>query len=160
MHDPDTDTLACTALWFERAVPEPISKNVHTQLGCHLEEVCEMLHALSATNAKTGILLADAEARLKALADHLKASDSVIVATDPSELLDAICDQIVTATGIGHMFGYDTVGAMQNVNASNWSKFVKGQPVFNANLKIQKGPGYFKPNLEPFLVLNRDKTPE
>jgi hypothetical protein len=43
------------------------------------------------------------------------------------------------------------VEAMDEVNASNWSKFVDGQPIVDANQKIAKGPGYFKANLSAFV---------
>jgi hypothetical protein len=40
---------------------------------------------------------------------------------------------------------------MAEVNASNWSKFVDGHPLFDTNQKIQKGPDYVKARLEPYL---------
>jgi len=64
------------------------------------------------------------------------------------DLLDALCDQIVTATGVGHMMNMKLPLALEEVNASNYSKFVNGEPIFNENKKIMKGPSYFKPSLE------------
>jgi len=49
------------------------------------------------------------------------------------------------------MLGYQIHGAMLEVNASNFSKFVDGEPVFNEDRKIMKGPDYFKPDLKKFL---------
>jgi predicted HAD superfamily Cof-like phosphohydrolase len=69
---------------------------------------------------------------------------------DRQELLDALCDQIVTAVGVAHMFGMDIESALNEVNASNWSKFVDGNPVFNEHGKIAKGPGYFEPKIAEF----------
>ena len=68
-----------------------------------------------------------------------------------TELLDALCDQIVTAVGVAHMFGLDIEGALAEVNRSNWSKFVDGKPTFDANGKIAKPATYSKPDLTPFL---------
>jgi predicted HAD superfamily Cof-like phosphohydrolase len=145
-------TLDITALWFQRAVPSPTTKNLHTQLGCHFEEVSEMLAALHTNDTLTGKLLLQAEVAMSRVADHFKACDHLIIEkSGETELLDALCDQIVTAVGVGHMFGYEVTDALGEVNASNWSKFVKGEPVFDENKKIQKGPDYFKPDLSPFI---------
>ncbi|SSX60346.1 nucleoside triphosphate pyrophosphohydrolase family protein [Actinobacillus lignieresii] len=70
---------------------------------------------------------------------------------DKVELLDALCDQIVTAIGVAHMFGMNIQGALQEVANSNDSKFEDGKPVFNEQGKIAKGKHYFKPNLERFV---------
>ena len=49
------------------------------------------------------------------------------------------------------MFGLGIEGALAEVNRSNWSKFVDGAPVFDANGKIAKPATYSKPNLEQFV---------
>jgi predicted HAD superfamily Cof-like phosphohydrolase len=148
------NTLGQTALWFERAVPKPTSKNLHTQLGCHFEEVAEMVEVLlpAAATRPLGVQLDLALRVLKSIAAQLKASDTVLNVGSVNEigLLDALCDQIVTATGVGHMTGFSVVSALTEVNRSNWSKFVDGQPVFDENQKIQKGPDYSKPQLASF----------
>jgi predicted HAD superfamily Cof-like phosphohydrolase len=150
---PSADTLKDTLEWFQKAVPEPSRKNLHTQLGCHLEEVDEMLNALTPSCGETLTKVLLAKVALSDLADHLKASEECIwvAPAQKTEVLDALCDQIVTATGVAHMLGYDIVGAMEEVNASNFSKFVDGQPIFGSNQKIQKGPAYFKASLDKFV---------
>lgn len=67
------------------------------------------------------------------------------------ELLDSLCDQIVTAVGVAHMLGMDIEGALKEVNDSNMSKFEDGKAVFNENGKIKKGKHYRKPNLASFV---------
>ncbi len=49
------------------------------------------------------------------------------------------------------MFDMDIVGALQEVNRSNYSKFVNGRAVFDENGKIKKGPDYSKPDLTKFV---------
>ena len=66
-------------------------------------------------------------------------------------MLDSLADQLVTGVGVAHMLRMDIIGALNEVNLSNFSKFVDGIPQFDANRKIIKGPDYFKPNLELFL---------
>ncbi|MFA7188482.1 MAG: nucleoside triphosphate pyrophosphohydrolase family protein [Sphaerochaetaceae bacterium] len=145
-------TLLDTKTWFEKAVPEPTGKNFSTQLGVHLEEVAEMLQALEGRTPAVVHLLQDAISALDTLGEQCKADQNSVDVVDPLEMLDGICDQIVTATGVAHMLGYDVVAAMTEVNASNFSKFdAEGQPIFNENQKIMKGPNYFKPDLAPYL---------
>ena len=76
--------------------------------------------------------------------------NDTLVVNGGKELLDALCDQIVTAVGVAHMFGMNIEGAMDEVNRSNFSKFVDGKPVFNEHGKIIKGPNYTPPDLTGF----------
>ena len=70
---------------------------------------------------------------------------------DRVALLDAICDRIVTGIGMAHMLGMDIIGALDEVNRSNFSKFEDGKPVFNEHGKIKKGRDYKAPELEKFV---------
>ncbi len=139
--------LARTKQWFDLAVPTPTDKNRMVQLGVHIEEVGEMFTALSA------VPVADALAELGTVFKTGKtpAGEDVLfehLSIDRKEMLDALCDQIVTAIGVAHMLGMNITEAMARVNDSNWSKFVDGKPVFDENGKIKKGPDYKKPDLE------------
>ena len=137
--------------WFKKAVPEPKPKNIHTQIGVHFEEVSEMINSLTSKNQDTLGHLDIAEQALIDLATHLKQNNNVLDIKDEIELLDALCDQIVTATGVGYMLGMNLPDALGEVNKSNYSKFVNGEPIFNENLKIMKGPDYFIANVKPFI---------
>ena len=142
--------------WFKRAVPEPTDQNKCVQTGCHLEEVAEMFDAFGGDTP----LQSDIEDMARAMKDAPKnLADSFSStweeeskAIDHAALLDSLCDQIVTAIGVAHMFGMDISGALNEVNKSNWSKFVDGQPVFNASGKIAKGPDYKPPVLDAFIA--------
>lgn len=138
--------------WFKKAVPEPNHKNIHTQIGVHFEEVAEMLLALSGDDDQTEVLLHNAYLANHLLAEHLKSNIGTLNLDMSNqarvELLDALCDQIATATGVGYMLGMKLPLALEEVNASNYSKFTNGEPIFNENKKIMKGPSYFKPSLE------------
>ena len=142
-----------TQLWFEKAVPQPGTKNVNVQTGVHFEEVAEMLDQMQGTTNEASLLIGQAFYALKELGDYLKQSDEKLkyVVRDRVEFLDALCDQIVTAVGTAHMQNLPIHGAMIEVNASNFSKFVDGEPVFNEDRKIMKGPDYFKPDLKKLL---------
>ena len=76
---------------------------------------------------------------------------AVIRSGDEVQLLDALCDQIVTAIGVGYMAGFDMAGALQEVIRSNASKFENGKPLFDENGKIRKGKDYTPPELAQFV---------
>lgn len=137
--------------FFKKAFPNPISKNLHTQLGVHFEEIAEMMDQLTSEDEHTRLALHYVGEAIKGLAKHFKESDGVLVVKDRVELLDALCDQIVTATGMGYMTKMDIAGAFGEVNRSNFSKFDEnGEPILDNNLKMVKGPNYFKPNLKQY----------
>lgn len=142
-----------TLAWFETALPHPTDKNRHTQLGVHFEEVGEMLEAISSKETETIYLLVEAQEALKKLSAHLKQKERVIFIKPEAQVdfLDSICDQMVTLTGTAYTFHLNILGGLEEVNSSNWSKFVDGKPIFNENMKIQKGPAYFKANLSRFV---------
>lgn len=134
--------------WFKLAVPDPTNKNKCVQVGCHFEETAEMMMALG-----DEWIGADVERCAKAwkVAEGEDAEHMATHNIDKKELLDSLCDQIVTAIGVAHMFRFDIVGALAEVNRSNFSKFVDGKPVFNEQGKIAKPNSYNPPQLEQFL---------
>lgn len=137
-----------TLSWFKAAVPNPDNKTLSVQIGCHLEEVVEMLDALETDNK---LILLDAIQALKDLSDDLKVGDQSVTFVNEIEMLDSLADQIVTATGVAHMLSMDIVGALDEVNRSNFSKFEDGKPVFLDGGKIGKGKDYVAPDLAPYL---------
>lgn len=141
-------TLQNTKEWFEAAVPEPDDRAKAVQLGCHLEEVVEMLESVEVSNTW---LQHNTMSCISRLSEGLKDGSISIRGMLPFGYLDALADQIVTAVGCAHMEGMDIQGALAEVNRSNWSKFVDGKPVFDENGKIKKGPGYSVPELGRFV---------
>lgn len=138
-----------TVEWFNAAIPNPSREQIAIQVGCHLEEVCEMLESinLGVSNAMQSLSLESNEFKINPSDYYIHKIEDC----DPKALLDSLCDQIVTAVGVAHMMGFDIIGALGEVNRSNFSKFEDGLPVFDANGKIAKGKDYTRPELEPFL---------
>ena len=134
--------------WFKAAKPNPSTIDACVQIGCHYEEVSEMSsvlyddveHALAAT----ALAYKMNRGRYLAYVEELSADERV-------ELLDALCDQVVTAVGVAYMMGMDIEGALAEVNRSNWSKFEGGVPVFNKQGKIAKGVEYTPPELSDYI---------
>ena len=136
-------------LWHKRARPAPTERDFSLQLGCHLEEIVEMLDTL-VFDLPTGEMLGEhtmARSALNTLAEHLKKNVAIAAIIDREEFLDSLADQVVTAIGVGHCAGMKTSDACRQVNQSNWSKFIDGQPVFNAQGKIAKPASYVPPDL-------------
>ena len=134
--------------WFKAAKPNPSTADVCVQLGCHYEEISEM----------SAVLDDDVDDELvdTAILYKIKHSDYIGVLEELSadarvELLDALCDQVVTAVGVAYMMGMDIEGALAEVNRSNWSKFEGGVPVFNEQGKIAKGVEYTPPELSDYI---------
>lgn len=134
-------------------MPNPTSKNISTQIGCHLEEVVEMLEELAPLTQNGDVYLNTAINALSRLADSMKETDREVYAPNSNRLaiLDALADQIVTATGVGVFLGMNVPGALAEVNRSNYSKFEDGEPIFNENKKVMKGKDYTPPDLTPFI---------
>ena len=143
-----SDTLREMEIWHERARPEPTAANFSVQLGCHFEEICEMLECIEISDKSTGDLVAAYEYIL-GMANDLKSgkANADIVKYQKGNFLDSLADQVVTSVGVAHCAGMDMTEACKLVNASNWSKFVDGQPVFTDAGKIAKGPDYAPPDL-------------
>ena len=134
--------------WFKAAKPNPSTADACVQIGCHYEEVSEM----------SAVLDDDVEDELvdTAILYKIKHSEYIGVLEELSadarvELLDALCDQVVTAVGVAYMMGMDIEGALAEVNRSNWSKFEGGVPVFNEQGKIAKGAEYTPPELSDYI---------
>ena len=143
-------------LWHRRARSKPTAQDFQVQLGCHLEEVAEMLADLkfcfmddSAATTHEGKDVA-LYFGLVAMADMLK-SGEVSVMLPPARRANfakELADQVVTAVGVGYCAGMEMEEAVKRVNRSNWSKFGdNGQPVRGENGKITKGHNYAPPDL-------------
>ena len=108
-----------------------------------------MLDAMSGASGIDEHMRKNLQAEIEVFAKAMKTGNIQMVIRDRKEFLDGITDQIVTATGCGHMAAMDVPEALNRVNTSNFSKFdSNGFPVFDENGKIAKNKDtYSKPNL-------------
>jgi predicted HAD superfamily Cof-like phosphohydrolase len=147
-------SIESIALWHSRARPNPSDENFNVQLGCHLEEVVEMIEALRFSYKNgTGVEMPGKNSmiyqQLNDFADGLKAGRITAQIANRRDLVDALADQIVTSVGVAHTANMKITRAVDIVNTSNWSKFSpEGEPYFDQNGKILKGPNYVPPALE------------
>jgi len=143
-------TIESLNLWHKRARPAPTEESFNVQLGCHLEEVVEMLATLYISEDGEGFDEAwNARVWLNRCAEELKSGEYTAAISNRKELLDSLADQIVTAVGVAHCAQMNIVAACEEVNTSNWSKFdSNGMPDFDSNGKVTKPPSYKPPNLD------------
>lgn len=146
------DSITDIANWFKAAKPEPTIDDLCVQIGCHLEEVAELLEAL-------GLKDYDTHEQLIIDADHFKNKSkwALMKLTKLNyeqriAIVDACCDTNVTGTGIMQLLGgVDVLGAQREVIRSNNSKMVNGKFEYGENGKIMKPDSYSKPDLTPFV---------
>ena len=146
-------SIESITLWHSRARPNPTEQNFNVQLGCHLEEIVEMIEALRFSHKNgTGVEMPGKNSmiyqQLKDFSDGLKAGRITASIANRKELVDALADQVVTAVGVGHCANMKITRAVDIVNTSNWSKFGNdGLPYFDQDGKVLKGPNYVPPAL-------------
>lgn len=136
--------------WFQQAKPNPTTEDACVQIGCHYEEINEMMLTLDDDDAGDYGVNSHSNKYKRKDIDYLLNIDLLFDA-ERIELLDSLCDQIVTAIGVAYMLGFDIERALAEVNRSNWSKFVDGKPQFNEQGKIDKPESYSPPELKEFI---------
>ena len=142
-------TTEAIELWHKCARPEPTAADFNVQLGCHFEEILEMVETLDFTSDGVEYESMYLQAALRGFANNLKRGDLQATINDRNEFLDSIADQVVTGIGAAYCAGMRASDACDRVNTSNWSKFDhNGQPIRDANGKITKGPNYQPPVLD------------
>lgn len=147
----NSDTIRSIVKWFEKTRPEKTARDYLAQLSCHFEEVAECTAAIGFPNQTLRKLSETIRGTREALAD-IDYTGKVLPEGWRKELLDSLCDQIVTAIGVAYCANLDIVGALAEVNYSNWSKFVNGEPIRDEHGKIIKGRNYKTPVLDGFVL--------
>lgn len=139
-----------TATWLKACgKKQDDAAHISVQIGCHLEEVAELLQCLRFNNDGPDLVLRRAIADFIWLSGKLKAGDYLahIPPHKRVEALDALCDCEVTGNGIAYLAGFDKTEADKRVLDSNDSKLEDGQPVILEGGKIGKGKDYHAPDL-------------
>lgn len=145
-------TLDAIQEWQQIVRPNASEKHTSLALGIFLEEVGELLEEFTqVTFAESNDpTLPSAASDLKKLASNLKANQTLVVLTKDcrKNTVKELADVIVTAVGLGQVLKLEVPAACERVNLSNYSKFVDGKPIYDANGKATKGPNYKEANLD------------
>lgn len=141
-----TGVRISTDEWFavvlENDAPDTVRFPV--QLGCHLEEVVEMLEELHLEGGLSQEV-ANAVASLTKVADALKTAQVGVVTKNEAAFCDSLLDQRVTGTGLLKMRGVNVAESVARVDVANFTKFVDGKPLYKDGGKIAKGPDFWNP---------------
>ena len=90
--------------------------------------------------------------RYDLIKEELEELKEAIKNKDLLEVADALTDILYVAYGAGHAFGVDLDKCFEEVQNSNMSKLGEdGNPIYNEDGKVMKGPKYFKPDLKKFV---------
>ena len=90
--------------------------------------------------------------RLDLIKEELTELTEAMNNKDLLEVADALTDILYVTYGAGHAFGINLDKCFQEVQNSNMSKLDEnGEPIYNQQGKVMKGPNYFKPNLSKFI---------
>ena len=90
--------------------------------------------------------------RLDLIKEELSELTDAMNNKDLLEVADALTDILYVTYGAGHAFGIDLDKCFDEVQNSNMSKLDEdGNPIYNENGKVMKGPNYFKPDLSKFI---------
>ena len=90
--------------------------------------------------------------RLDLIKEELSELTEAMNNKDLLEVADALTDILYVTYGAGHAFGIDLDKCFDEVQKSNMSKLDKfGNPIYNDQGKVMKGPSYFKPDFKKIL---------
>tara|TARA_Y100001970_G_C14202745_1_gene842129 strand:+ start:663 stop:1034 length:372 start_codon:yes stop_codon:yes gene_type:complete len=90
--------------------------------------------------------------RISLINEELEEFKEAIKNNDLKEVADALTDILYVTYGAGHAFGIDLDKCFDEVQKSNMSKLGNdGNPIYDDNGKVLKGPKYFKPDLTKFI---------
>ena len=90
--------------------------------------------------------------RINLIKEELLELEEALNEKNIEETADALPDILYVTYGAGHAFGIDLDKCFDEVQKSNMSKLDKfGNPIYDDQGKVMKGPLYFKPNFKKIL---------
>ena len=90
--------------------------------------------------------------RINLIKEELLELEEALNEKNIEETADALTDILYVTYGAGHALGIDLDKCFDEVQKSNMSKLDKfGNPIYNDQGKVMKGPLYFKPNFKKIL---------
>jgi len=91
--------------------------------------------------------------RINLIEEELNEFKEAVSKKDLKEVADALTDILYVTYGAGHAFGINLDDCFEEVQKSNMSKLGDdGNPIYNEQGKVMKGPKYSKPDLKKFLL--------
>jgi hypothetical protein len=144
--------------WFDKTSPHSNEDHTHKKLAKHLEKISGMLISLKGVGRdyNTREQLSLSADVLNHIQRQIKAGHNgielILKDIDTIELLQSLCDQIITSIGVAHALNLDITGALSEVAECNISRFdEEGNPIFNEQMNLVNGPGFIPANLTPYI---------
>ena len=92
------------------------------------------------------------ELRYNLIKEELDEFKEAIRENNLTEIADSLTDILYVTYGAGHAFGINLDKCFTEVQRSNMSKLdQRGNPIYNEEGKVMKGPNYFKPNFKKII---------
>ena len=92
------------------------------------------------------------ELRYNLIKEELDEFKEAIRENNLTEIADSLTDILYVTYGAGHAFGINLDKCFAEVQRSNMSKLdQRGNPIYNEEGKVMKGPNYFKPNFKKII---------
>ena len=93
--------------------------------------------------------------RINLIKEELLELEEALNEKNIEETADALTDILYVTYGAGHAFGIDLDKCFDEVQKSNMSKLDKfGNPIYNDQGKVMKGPSYLKPDFKKILNIS------
>ena len=90
--------------------------------------------------------------RLDLIKEELGELEEAMKTKNLKEVADALTDILYVTYGAGYAYGIDLDQCFKEVQRANMSKLGEdGNPIYNDQGKVMKGPNYTAPNLKPFV---------
>ena len=104
----------------------------------------------------TRIELSTQKLRYDLIKEELDELKEAMVESDIVEIADAIADILYVTYGAAAAYGINVDMVFDEVHDSNMSKLDEdGNPIYNDDGKVMKGPGYFEPRIATILTRQR-----
>ena len=90
--------------------------------------------------------------RLDLIKEELSELEDAMKTKNLKEVADALTDILYVTYGAGYAYGVDLDECFKEVQRANMSKLGEdGEPIYNDQGKVMKGPNYTKPDLSKFV---------
>lgn len=110
------------------------------------------------TLPSASITRAEADLRQAILDEEVEELRAAVAEGDVVGIADALADLVYVICGTAHCYGIDLDAAFEEVHRSNMTKLDRdGKPIYRADGKVLKGPGYEPPDLRQALGLPLDE---
>ena len=104
----------------------------------------------------TRIELSTQKLRYDLIKEELDELKEAMVKSDIVEIADAIADILYVTYGAAAAYGINVDMVVDEVHDSKMSKLDEdGNPIYNDDGKVMKGPGYFEPRIATILTRQR-----